>query len=316
MKKGKLELKIIKDTDGSEISLDSMSLAASKAFIVFIQSLTQIAEQITDKKDVKIIVTKGSASVALEAVEEEIENIECKYNDVIKYSSSNSDFIDPMRAIQSVICANGLQYEANIIKESIGSKRAIIDGFKQRRKFFSKTTRTKKQEFKIEFLSGKLLEIGGKKPNIHIVCGKDTICVACTEEEAWKVNQFIYKEIYLSVKAQYKNGVRTKIEFCDFYANEDDFNELKYLYEKCINDNGLERFDFIYDYVVGKLTKELKDAGYLNKLMRLFQYDFSDRGVLRTILTAIKPKIKTDKGLIIKDMYQKLASTLSESINN
>ncbi len=50
--------------------------------------------------------------------------------------------------------------------------------------------------------------------------------------------------------------------------------------------------------------------------MRLFQYDFSDRGVLRTILTAIKPKIKTDKGLIIKDMYQKLASTLSESINN
>ena len=306
----KIEFKITTDYNGKHISLENMSVHAAKALGVFIESITAIAE-VTGNN---ISITKGSICVAIEeGVANGIDEITNEIDEIANYKSIKPEWVEPMRKIQSIISANGLHYEVNVIKSN--QTTSLLNIFQQKKKFKVAQRTRQKPEVEVVFIEGELKNNGGDNPNIHISSATERYTIACQKEEAIKVKNFLYDKIMVSAWKIKKPGQKAQYTFCDHYAKEDIYNDFKFFIENNFREEGTKPLKEVH-YKLRELI-DTREWGLVNKFLKLFCHEGIDIGRLRmiTIITQTfreEPKIKASLDHIFSILSRKL-KTLESS---
>ena len=287
MAESRLEFKIIHDTENKNVHLDQMSLEVAKAFVVLIQSVTSIVELTPKNKELKISVKKGSAMICLEGTEVNV--VEKKFRQIIENKSSDAELVRQWRNIQELFSNNGLGYEASFYHKN--AKVEILDYLKSPKRLRTKRRSSPPISTNIEFVIGKLIAVGGKRPNIHVEINKNekATIIKCTEFKANKAKAFLYKTIWISVWVTNK-GVDKEFTMCDSYweTQNNMFNEFKnFISSMQRAENEIESLKKIH-YKCQEILKE-GDFGKYRKFLRLFNTETSDLNALKTILIVSRP---------------------------
>jgi hypothetical protein len=302
MSSGKLELKITEDSNGQRVRLQDMSLKESKSLVTLLEALTNIIEQSTDNKEIRLQVVDGSIAIAAGASDDVIAEIKNSFQDVLDRKSVNKELVHNWRRIQELIWANGLHYEASFYQS--GQHFPIIDTIKESRTFKTKITR-RKAEYELKFIDGRLIENGGKSPNMHIIDkAGNRYTIKCTEAEARKVNTLLYQPI--KVSAWRKITSDRNYTFCDSYLNDLVFKDFKDFIKS--EENDYDKFLNNLHYKI-KAYIDNKDFGNLRKLLRLFNHTSVESSTLKTVLIITKSfrdneEIKSNR-LILKELLEK-----------
>lgn len=287
MAKGKLELKIVKDSNGKKIELENMSLGAAKSLNTFLESLINMIDSMPqkDKEGIRIQIVKGSACVVAEGPEAKINVLETGFEDVANNTSTNKEFVNNWKFIQSVILANGLGYEVNFY-DSHNTKKPVIEKIKANRVFRVKAKKRNKSDTNVVFLKGKLMEIGGFKPNFHLFQNNELSVIHCDEVGAQSINRFLYKEIYISTWCKKIPGSKPHYTFCDNYTDEQDLKKFKTLFDLNLKASESEEFVNIHDYFKSYVANN--DLGRFKKIMRIYNHQSTSIGTLKALLVITK----------------------------
>lgn len=279
----RLEFAVVKNSQKQDVHLDSMNVEVAKSFMVFLDSMTKIAELQPLTSDFKIKITEGSACIAIEAPENDAEEFDQEIFNVFENRSTNKHYVDLLNKMKSTIKANGLEYRAEVVKGTV--RTPIINMFRQGNPFKTQGAVRTKANYNLEFLSGKLLEVGGKKPNFHVEINNGNILtIQCSEEEAKKINRLLYQNINISVWR--KTTSKSELFFCDNYLNEDVYTDFKSFLKINNLQEGIEKYNQIHVKIVEFITN--KDFGLVKKFIQLFNHDTTENGKLRTILITLK----------------------------
>jgi hypothetical protein len=307
----KFIIKINKDSQGNELSLESMPIEAAESLKIFIDSLTQFAKMHEHESDVRLSLKNGCVENALIYSETET-SIADEIEEIIEGKADNNDSIKLFKAIQDRVKANGLDYSVlhTMNHETIN----LTEKFKAKNFPYNRGPRKEHKE-KVLFVVAYLYEAGGDKTtNIHLRIDDEKIKVKCTEEEAKRLNQRLYDNVFIAVLKKWKIGSKPSFTLLDSYISRPRFEEYQLFYQSIISNNTLERFDILHDKFVDVYTNS-ENNGELLKYMRIFNYTQCDRGVLRTILMTLKPIKSRDEK--IEELYLQLAEKLRKgSLNN
>ncbi|MEI3802735.1 MULTISPECIES: hypothetical protein [unclassified Chitinophaga] len=290
MSLNKVEFKILKDTEDTNIELENMSLGASKAFLILIESLTKIIEQTEGHNSMRLQIVKGSVVVSANGSEEQIFQIKEEFNKVVENEADNEDVIKPWRELQKLINKNGLQYEVNFVENSKTTN--VTDFIKTKRVFRSKTVKTKVVH-ELRFYEAKLIEIGGKRPNFHVQAdSSNEMIISCTEDHAKKIMMFLYSNIkfsaWFNIKSfSFENDHQSAQQgvFCDLYT-DNVFAEFKEFYEAFEQLEDLDKLSLIHEKMYSLIDN--KEFGKLRKFLRLFYNESTNVNILKTILVITK----------------------------
>lgn len=282
MSKDKFEFIIKNDKDGSPTDLGALTIDESKALLVLLEAITDIVANTINSGDTKIKVASGSAVVAAES-----SNLGIFYDDlqdIINNESSNEVLVDSYRKIQDLFYSNGIKYEA-YIHTSSGSL-DIYNKFKSSKRFRTKR-RKRVPTTSLVFIKGKLVEVGGIRPNFHILKDNgDKIKICCTESDATRVNSFLYKDILISSWKNSNPGYPIEYRFCDYYKEVDKFD----FFQAFISTNERkEHLDYLRE--INDLAKsylKTKDFLSLRSFLKLFSDDSIDTSILKTLLIITK----------------------------
>jgi hypothetical protein len=305
MENGKLEFKIVEDSNGKSIELDNLSIYSAKALSVFLDSILKIVDAMPDKEGIKIRVVKGSAGVIAEGPETKMAITATDFKEVIERTSDKKSVVDPWKAVQNLILKNGLKFEVNYYPKN-NNKQPLLDQIKVKRLFRVKPKR-KKSDTTVVFIKAKLMQNGGKNPNFHLHIDGEEKVIHCDEKIALRVNSFLYKDVLISAWCKAAKGSKPHYTFCDIYIHEKDFSEFD---EFITNNNKLtasEEFISIHDKFNSFLEKN--DFPKIKKLFRLYNHVSTDAGNLKALLVITKafkdhPEIKEVR-TEIKDLLEK-----------
>lgn len=297
----KLEIKITKEANGDDVRLDNLSLQASKSLVVLLDAMNKMAEFDIGNNDIRIKVINGSAGVALDADNPVMDNIQSKINSVINRDSDDYLFIENLRNIQNVVKANGLTYEATICNSN-SHQLDLIPFLKNSRKISSPRRTRNHSYFDLEFFNGKLIENGGKYPNIHIETNGRKYKIVCTEQQARKVNAFLYQDIKISAWGILNPDNKKEYIFCDHYINDDLYIEFKRVARTILDASGVEPLIKIHDKFKELIIADEYEAA--RKFMKMFSNEVVDNNKLRAVLLATKSFKEHDsfKDIVIKVM--------------
>jgi hypothetical protein len=306
----KLEFKITKDLNNKDIDLKSMSLAASKSFLILLESLTKIIELTPNSKGIKIQIIEGSATAAAIGTASQINDVETEFNDIVNHKSSNKEIVEKWGSLQELFTKNGLQYEANFYKNS--KKTSVLETIKSARKFTPKIKRKRRRsDTNLLFMSGRLIEVGGKKPNIHLLDSSDNrYTINCNEINAKRANRYLYEPINISTWAKIKEGYKSHYEFCDVYGNVETFNDFKeFMADYYLDDDEISSLKKLHYKC--KSFLDVQDFGSLRKFMKLFNHPIAEPNALKTILVITSDFKDNDR---ISGVRQGLKALLDEKI--
>jgi len=285
MADSKLEIRIIEDQEGTHIDLNNLTLEASKSIQIILDSFSKIIEE-ENNDNLVISIKEGSACVAINAPEHQLEIVHNKFQEVLNHRSTDGVYVDSLKAIQKRVQFIDLKYQISYVNPT--SSVNLLEGFKQTRKFKKKRrSPLRDQNLKLTFIKGKMIEIGGKYPNIHIEQGFDSYTISCSEKQARRVQGYLYNENVM-ISAWTKKNIDGKFlySFCDHYVNEELFNELNTFIEENLTLSGTRPLKDLHNKLVECLKNE--DFGKVKKIIKLFKTDLTDINRLRTILRSTK----------------------------
>lgn len=303
-------IKINRDSQGNELSLENIPIEAAESLKIFIDSLTQFAKMHGNGSDIKLSLKNGCVENALIYPESET-SIADEIEEIIEGKADNNDSIKLLKAIQDRVKANGLDY--SVIHKMNNETINLTEKFKAKNFPYNRGLRKEHKE-KVLFIVGYLYEAGGDKTtNIHLRIDDEKIKVECTENQAKKLNQRLYDDVFLAVIKKWKSGSKPSYTLLDSYITQNRFEEYRDFYQCIISDNTLERFDVLHDKLV-EVYSGSDNIGDLVKFINVFNYSQCDRGVLRTILMALKPIKARDTR--IEELYILLAEKLRKGSTN
>lgn len=307
MSQGRLEIKIIKDKSSADVDIHAMSLGAAQAFVILFESLTKIVELTPNNKDVKIQITSGSAVMAAEG--ETVKKAHEEFDKILENNSVNGELVEQWRRIQKVFTSNGLQYDACFYDGEIETP--IYSVLRNRPKLRVKFNPHITFKADLEFITGKLIAVGGKSPNIHVeVDGKALSPISCTELNASKAKAYLYQTIRFSAWSKQTLKGR-QLTLCDSYANEDSFEEFKNFIKELSFKEEVEALKQLHYQTRSYL--DYQEYGKLRRFLRLFTNEGTDINILKTILIVtqsvknnerIKEQIQTLQDLFNKRFKQ------------
>jgi hypothetical protein len=278
MSQTRLEIRIVKDANEKNIDLKAMSLQAAHSFLLLFESITKIAELTPENKEIKIQVTSGSAVIAAQG--EGVSKAKEEFDRILENKSTNKELVEQWRRIQTVFVTNRLTYEASFFVK--GEKVPFYDVLRTRKALRARSIASKKLITEIEFLSGKLIAVGGKNPNIHVeVNGKALPPISCTEVNASKAKAYLYQTILFSVWTKESAGTR-RYTLCDSYANKEIYDELRTIVSELHSTEHVEALKKLHYQCKDYLDNG--DYGRLRKFLRLFAHESTDINILKMIL--------------------------------
>ncbi|MFA6278382.1 MAG: hypothetical protein WC622_16665 [Pedobacter sp.] len=302
MSEEKLEFKITRDANGNDIELTNLSVEATNSLILMLRSMAEIISNTPGAENAKIQVVKGSATVMTVASAEVIQNFQHDFQNVLDKKETNASIVAPWRQLQNLFQANGLIYEANFYTKA--QKTSIEKQIKKAKEFRAKPIK-KAATFSIQFLKGKLIEVGGTNPNIHLQGSRP---IRCTELEAIAVNKFLYQDIELLVRKKTTSDGE-EYTFSEFFINDEQktyFKNLLHLLET----KSLDDFLFDLHFEIKKLF-DSKQLGVVAKVIRMFDHSSTDVNIIKTILVITKSFAEEES---IKDARAKLYHTLKSNL--
>lgn len=285
MADSRLEFIISKDAAHRDVHLESMSINAARAFAVLLTATIDIVKLNDNSDGINIQIKPGSAVIVAEGTDEQIEELENNFNDVIHYRSSNKELVSGWREVQKLFHANGLEYAANIVRAN--KTTSIFNTLKISRKLRAKPVSYKISN-SIRFLEGKLLAVGGTNPNIHLErIERKPLIISCTETSAKKANKFLYEKIYISCWV--KSGKEEEVyQLCDSYWDRKHYDDFeKFLEEFSNTQNEVDQLKKLHFKCRQYL--DAKDYGSFRKFLRLFIHESTDVNILKTLLIVTQP---------------------------
>ena len=298
----KLEFKITKDANGNDIELTNLSVEATNSLILLLQSMKDIISNTPGAENAKIQVVKGSATVMTVATSDVIQNFQKDFQDVLNKRETDPHKVAPWRDLQNLFKANGLSYEANFYIKS--QKTSVEKQIKKATEFRAKPVK-RLSNYSIQFLKGKLMEVGGAKPNIHL---QDLKPIRCTELQAISVNKFLYQDIELLVRKRTTNK-EDEFTFCEFFINDEQKSYFKNLLD-LLENKTLDDFIFDLHFEIKKML-DTQQLGVVAKLIRLFDHSSVDVNIIKTILVITKSFAEEEQ---IKEVREKLYHTLKSNL--
>lgn len=307
----KLEFKII--SDGSKRNLEHMTLVEARAFMILYQSLVEIVNLTEGKENSKISIQSNLLSTSVEGTV--ASKIKDDFDNIASSLSLDSELIRQWNNLKTLVRQNGLHFD--FIHHINGKQISIIEKIQAAKRFHKKIER-KTYSTSIKFFVGKLIEVGGTTPNIHIDLGGHKITVSCDEINATKSNNYLYKDILISVWSKKSVG-NEKYTLCDVYEDEQMFLDFKTFIENIAQLDELDALSEIHDRVQTYL--EENNIAPLKRLSLLWISPLTDIQTLKTILVITKDfKLHQDYGAyrsrllsIYDDKYLKLAKKLKRN---
>lgn len=266
--------------------MDNMSVDVSNALLTILKATTRIVELTPNHKNIRICVKEGSAVVSIQGPA--VEAVQKQFTQIVERKSSNKELVEEWRNIQTLFTSNGIQYEAAF---KVGStSTSIIDNLTSKKQFRTKRKTRPAVSLNIAFLTGKLIAVGGKNPNIHVdVEDEERIVISCTELGANKAKAFLYKEILVSTWCT-KSAENNKYELCDSYWADqiNMFNEFRDFISRLKKaTDEIESLKMIH-YKCQEMLKEKEYKKY-RRFLRLFNTERHDINVLKTLLIVTRP---------------------------
>lgn len=303
MAEPKLEFRIVRDVKDQKIQMDNMSVDVSNALLTILKATTRIVELTPNNKNIRICVKEGSAVVSMQGPA--VEHVQKQFTQIIERKSSNKKLVEEWRNIQTLFSSNGIQYEASF---KVGNtSTSIIDSLKSKRQFRTKRKTRPPVSLNVVFLTGKLIAVGGKNPNIHIDDEEnDRIVISCTELGANKAKAYLYKQIMISTWCT-KTAENDRFELCDSYGENqvgmfEEFREFVTRFKRTSDE--IESLKMLH-YKCQEILKEQAYSKY-RKFLRLFNTEKQDINVLKTLLIVSRPFAEQEKiGLIYYELDQK-----------
>jgi hypothetical protein len=291
MPSDKIEIKITTDSEGNPVNVYNMSPVVAETLSKILLNMAGMIRSCYNNQ-VNIAVREGSVAVDLIGDEgtDVITRVEEDFVKVSNNQSVNYELVQQWKSFQNLVKSNGLHYEMN---SYVGDnpKKEYVQVIKESRNF--KTHReAPKEEIELHFLSGEMIALGGKVPNLHIVhrvlgSGEKEYIVYCDNEIAKKVNMFLYQNIWVSF---YDMSLASKEDhkgrYCDFYATEADYIYCKRIYteNKALEIN--KSFIYLHDEIVG-LIKDSK-WGMVKKVFRMFSHKDLNPSYIHALLVTTK----------------------------
>lgn len=277
------EIILFKDSEGKPIQLDNLSLDASKSVREILDALINIAEYEKHKNNLNLKIGLENCCAAHKlygddnSMEIVLDNI---FNVINDNDKRDNEYVSQLNIIHKNISAS---QTSEIIINRKGNLINLKDDFIK--PFRVKRTRNKiKNNFKIEFIKGKLQQNGGKKPNFHLeVNHGEELTISCDIPDAIKVNKFLYQDIYISAWSKF-NGQKMLYDFSDLYLEKDIyyFRDFKDFFKKLENSKDTEQYHLISKKI--KTYYDELDFVSARKFIRLFINENSLPVYLRTIL--------------------------------
>lgn len=287
------KIKIVSDSSGNPVSLTNIPLDAADALKVFLESLTEFAKSY-ENDDIKLSLENGSIETGMIFPESE-EYIIDDIDNIISGRSHDNFRIKLFKDMQDKILQNGLTYK--VFLKSSGTEEEVTNNFKGRK--FPMRRPKKDKHYEINFMEGFLYEAGGKsKTNVHIQHDDNEFTIECTRDQAKQLNQRLYSSIYLSVTKKTINNNSFEYRLIDSYLKEESYCKYKNLHNSIIQGRTFEKYDILHYFIKDIIISDNEDNQELIKIIRLYDHLYVDRGILRTILMALKPIIKNNEGLI------------------
>ncbi|MGV2452931.1 UNVERIFIED_CONTAM: hypothetical protein POZ17_22200 [Ralstonia mannitolilytica] len=290
-----LKIKILSNSSGEKVSLNNISIDAADALKVFIESLSDFAKSYTDTSDLRLSMKDGSIETVLSYPADKTE-ISNDIRDIISGNSFDTHKIKLLKNIQDKIKLNGLEYSVLVKENSV--ERDLTKDFKSKN-FPLKRGKKIPLKFEIIFLSGEVYEAGGKfKSNIHLNVENHDYKIDCLKEQATNLGG-VYNKVFLSALKKWRTENKIEYILIENYPKKEDYEYFKNLHNEFKSKDSLEKYDLLHEKVVEIFESEHIPTNNLIKLLRLYnnEYTDKDRGVLRTLLTSIKPLLKEDEKL-------------------
>jgi hypothetical protein len=303
-----IQFRIIKDSNGVEISLDNLSIKATNSLIEILTALRNIAVY-ENNPELTIGVTKGSACTAIKG-NDHLQVVRDGFWRVFNNDHDRSNvYVNNLQLIKDQMRKSDLEFEVSFLEN--GKKVQVIDLFD--RKFRKKREKkTVENNFKIEFFDAKLMSNGGNKPNFHVQDKHSSFTIKCTEAEAKKISPFLYENVKFSAWGKMSAQNKMEYVFCDIYnANERDFyNEFKMFFSDIQKLTGTEPIKQIHyklkEFYSNNNFKESR------KFIKLFCNDLADINHLSTILIISKAFKQHDD---LKDLLKEIEELIVSKTN-
>lgn len=305
------EIILFKDSDGNPIQLDNLSVEASKSVREILDALISIAEYERDKNNLNLKIGLENCCAAHKLYSDDDNSMEIVLDNILNVINDSNERDNEYVAQLNIIHRNISINDDSEIK--INRKGKLIDLRNDFDKpFRAKRTRNKvENNYKIEFIKGKLQQNGGKNPNFHLEINHgEELTISCDESEAIKVNKFLYKEIYISAWAK-SNGHKMLYNFSDLYLEKDMnyFIDFKDFFKKLEKAKDTEQYHLISNKI--KTYYDNLDFVSARKFIRLFINENSLPVYLRTILLNSKT-FKDEEELA--EMLNKIETLLKSKI--
>lgn len=291
-------IKINKDSKGNNLSLENMPLEAVEALTIFLNSLKELGSM-ENNQNITFSLREGCVETSICYPESD------ELDKAIDGTSDDNEYTKWIKNIQNKILLNGLDYSL-LLKKNNNPPVDITKSFKERKYSFKRKQRNWNQE--IVFINGMLVDNGGKNvTNLHVDTGTEEIAIVSTRDEAKIINKFLFENVYVVAVKRYYDDEKPHYKFVDYYLHKDKFNYYKDFYNKLMIDDSLEKYDIIHNELVNIINGG--NIGESLKIMRLFNFKFSNRGIIRTILMTLKNVDKTNHKALA-EMYDLLSEKL------
>jgi hypothetical protein len=302
-------IKINTDRNGNEVSLSNMTIDVVEALNNFLVSLKDLAK-LHNNENFKFTLKDGCIEAGIEYPETDVE-IDKEIEELLEGKSENNNTIKIFKAIQDKVKLNGLDY--TVLHTVKGVKKNVTEVFKSKNFAYKRGPRKEWNE-EVVFIEGEIFDAGGKvKANLHIqTTGKEEFKLDCTKEQAGEIR--LYNKIFVSAVKKWKDEGKPLYTFIDNYLTQEKFTHYKEFYNKIDSDSTLSKYDVVHNEIVRILNDDTINNGEILKLMRLYNFEFSDRGIIRTILMTLKPVFSDNKKL--HNIYNELADTLRAGSKN
>ena len=290
------------EKNGEAVQLHNLSASGLLSFTSVLESLRKLAIAIAGDENVRFSIESGSARAI--AITDDVvgQSMSDTIEQALDGEISDKEILEPIRIIHKEIIRNDLTYGITLKRAGI-----TVSDFKDI--FQSKTRivlKTKKgATISSEVIQAKVIAVGGKNPNYHLVIEDESeIIVKCSENDAMNVNPFLYQKISVLVqKTSYKRENKKDIFTHEAVLKEPETQIFHHFFSIYNSRNLMYKLQMLYDVFEKIMALEVRKFEIVGILLRQFDKEDIDINELKTLLI-LSNGMK--ENTIIKGVYHTL----------